>query len=300
MCFFHFISRIFLHVWQFILTKIPAAETFETKKSGPSKEPQRYSSLKKTTPVNVRFIKIVLGNWTPYRITGHKILKDDIFGFYDKTAGKNIVWCKVIWALPKLPASITILLFFFFLVRKIYFFPSRHCSAEPRKLIFPKRNTVRHRSRSALYSVVALDRDKLSETSQRRLRPSIYLPRFSDMSRNLTSAAWRRRKCCQLDLWNINHTLLLCHIKWPIFCFQSPRRRISVINRRQKRKKEEVGWINAQHMQLLMSGRMISPLTTWEGKRDAWTWYYLVEGPQYTTCLPVINIFLGKRADSTV
>lgn len=81
--------RIFLHVWQFILTKIPAAETFETKKSGPSKEPQRYSSLKKTTPVNVYFIKIVLGNWTPYRITGHKILKDDIFGFYDKTAGKK-------------------------------------------------------------------------------------------------------------------------------------------------------------------------------------------------------------------
>lgn len=116
-----------------------------------------------------------------------------------------------------------------------FFFPSGHCSAEPRKLIFPKRNAVRHRSRSALYSVVALDRDKLSETSQRRLRPSIYLPRFSDMSRNLTSAAWRRRKCCQLDLWNINHTLLLCHIKWPIFCFQSPRRRISVINRRRKK-----------------------------------------------------------------
>lgn len=50
-------------------------------KSGPSKEPQRYSSLKKTTPVNVYFITVVLGNWTPYRITAHKILKDDIFGF---------------------------------------------------------------------------------------------------------------------------------------------------------------------------------------------------------------------------
>lgn len=67
--------------------------------------------------------------------------------------------------------------------------------------------------------MVARDRDKLSETGQRRLRPSIYLPRFSDMSKNLTSAARRRRKCCQLDLWNINHTLLLCHIKWPIFSF---------------------------------------------------------------------------------
>ena len=116
-----------------------------------------------------------------------------------------------------------------------FFFPSGRCSAEPRNLIFPKKNAFRQRSRFALYSVVALDRDKLSETSQRRLRPSIYLPRFSDMSRNLTSAAWRRRKCCQLDLWNINHTLLLCHIKWPIFCFQSPRRRISVINRRRKK-----------------------------------------------------------------
>lgn len=112
--------------------------------------------------------------------------------------------------------------------------PSRHCSAELRKSIFPERNAFSHRSRPALYSVVARDRDKWSETSQRCLKPSIYLPRFSDTSRNVTSAAWRRRKCCQLDLYNINHTLLLCHIKWPIFSFQSPRRRISVVNRRHK------------------------------------------------------------------